>query len=327
MGKWTKYWLIYGAIFFAFILLCLIFREETWISILIQLGTLVLTVIAMLLVMFQNGDQLKQSTTSQLDSLKTTTQEQIIEMQKLTDRQVNSYQTEIEKLILVLQNSTEEQIQVLNQQTQKSIESAAEETEKITNNFKDSTDKQIKNFTDKTDETINALEEVAKVLLQMSDQNKTLIQESENNRLATQKLLEKKNEELYIIEYEKEQKSKRNRPLVSISLLKEDFIGLFPSVKAFVFNQGGIVQAVNIECVFYNENAHAIFYINSGAIRRRGSNKFKVCRFSQIKQFHSVQFKITTFDQEGKQYFGQTQTGVLFDTWTFIPLDEQYLLD
>lgn len=322
MNKWKKYWIIFGVALAVFITISTIFWNEDWDAIIIQIGALTFTLAAMLMIMVQNGEQIEESTNTQIGNLKETTNEQIKEMQRLSYDQIDSNKKEIKKLIETILETTNNHINELQKSTEKQIESSKEETVKLTAEFQSIVDKQIQNFTAKMDESISSLEEVSEVLLKMSDQNKELIKESEERKKIAEEHLLQKTNQIQKVEYEKLSAIERKRPIIYLSFIQEEHLLLFKRIWLYIYNDGGTAQSVKVTAQFFNNEYFINKYVNFRSVKRLGKHRVKIGKPKDFQHYNMIRFELIVHDADGRMYQGIYQDRIQESVWIPVSLIE-----
>jgi hypothetical protein len=118
--KWHALWFVYFTLLVLLPLLCVLFCFYN--AFLIQVGSLIFTGVAMLLVMLQNNEHISDTTKQQIEEMNKGTQEQIKSFQESTKELVQAFAKQCQEIVAQLKETTGILTKILEQNAKQSEE-------------------------------------------------------------------------------------------------------------------------------------------------------------------------------------------------------------
>lgn len=308
--KWEIIWLFYFLSLIFYLFCSYHYMETIW----LQTGIIIFTVIAMIVIMLQNIDQIRKSTFLQIQALKESTENQIQIYQKLTDDHINTIRKSTEEQIITIQNTSKNQ-----------IDNIKESTEAQINAINESTKKQIQTFAEQTKGIIDRLEKVAGVLATVSEQNAKQLQIEEEKK-------KQKEEELRMLKIEQERKirqdlneKERLKPKISIRIDTQSYYLFWNHFWIYFINNGGDSKNMKLKIKFLSSYNGIKKTINKRypQVNIDQQYKFDCGNIDKYRRFDLLKVSCSTRDVKDRRYFGKVKFWIDDSDWFEIELEEE----
>jgi|GEM_PF-6454193 hypothetical protein len=312
--KWLIYWGVLTIIAVLYVGVSIKYKDNPSCTVFIQTGGILLTLIAMFLIMLQTIDESNKSASNQIVSYQQESLKQIKAVSDATNTQIENFQ----KL-------TEKQIEAIQSESEKQINTYRDESEKQINHNRESTQKQIDAFVSQTNEITNRLEDVAELLMKISEQNVEMLEtEKELNKLEEIKW-QKRTEELEQHSVEKNMAINRIKPNLHFMLEEGSYIVVFTHLYLNLYNNGGDAKAITINIHFIN-SYHNTSTMLTSTCRHLDSLQRHSIRLGRAKNYNyydMVAIEILVKDVEQREYHANLKYNKVISTWCGIPLNER----
>lgn len=305
MGNyWKGLWITY----FIVLLIVIIYNCVNFSNSIILIATIVFTIIAMFLVMIQNNENIRKSTRIYIEALRESTKEQINTIQLSSNNQIEK-----------LQNINNKQIKTILSTTNKQVKVIKETSEKQITNMQDSTKNQILSYIEQCQGIISRLENVAEVLITMSEQNQEKLEierrKNEKEEENYRKLLMDNQQQLI----EKQDIIERIKPNIVIRIgIVRRFL-LFPNYKIYFFNTGGDGNNFKISIVardIISNNLTQPINQKFESINREQEISYWLGHVQLFNSYNDFIINISIRDKEDRLYVGNIIISKNNENWT-----------
>ena len=296
--KWKICWLFYFVYLVMFLCASYYLRDASW----IQIGILLLTVVAMILIMLKNNDHIRELTTKQID-----------EMNKGTREQIDSFRESMNSQIMAMEESTEKQIQAIQKASQDEIR-----------NIQDSTQKQIQTFVEQCQGIIAQQEKIAGVLVTMSKQYAQQLEEEKKKRkLEEGKIKMIKIEQQRKLQKEIEEKE-RMKPNIFVRITTQNYFLFWTHYWIYLINTGCDSKDMRVESIFFASATELGTKINIifKTISRDQQHSFDCGNVDNFRGYDSVKVRLSIRDVKERRYEGEVVFSKDDQEWYEIPLEE-----
>lgn len=358
-NKWTISWILLGIIFVVY---SAYIWENPTATAFIQIGYILITLIAMVLIMLHTfasandsaakqievfkEESLKQikaiadSTQLQIDHLKTGTKEQIEAFKTSTEKQISTIQTESEKQINAIQNSTKvqlaemqknnsEQITAIQNASEKQTNAIQTATEKQIENLQGSTEKQINSFVEQTNSIVDRLEKLSETMEDLTELNKEMLENEKELREIEQQKAKKREQELQNNYIDKIERVERIRPDIHFRTEVDTYMLVFNYIYVYLYNTGGDASSITINVSLKNSSTYETTrpvtktFFNVGRMRQ---TSFRYLRAKHYTNYDQVIIEASIRDVQHREYYGHWIFQRTDNVWLRIDANERNLL-
>ena len=311
--KWELIWTIYVIILAVYLYYCYISPND----LAIQMGIFLLTISAMIIIMFHNTEHQRKLTISHIKTLKESTDKQITEFQKLTRDQIDTVRDSTEKQIVAIQNASKTQIEKLQESTQKQIET-----------IKESTERQNEVFIEQFQGMSNQLEQIAVALTMKSEEE---AKERKKQMELEEERTRKEEERLRMLKAEQEQRAQeisnqieRIKPRIFVQIIQKSYVLFWEHYWLNFVNLGGDGSDMKITSSIFNSgtNLGARLDRRFEAINREQQQSFDCGNIENFRAFDVVRVNLSIRDGENRKYVGYVDFSKADGEWQEISLTE-----
>ena len=280
----------------------------------IQPGSLLLTVIAMILIMLQNNEHMQELTKKQIE-----------EMNKGTISQIHNFREAINNQIIAVRKSTEKQIQAIQMASKDEITNIQVSTQKQIEAIQDSTQKQIQAFVEQCQGIVAQLEHVVGVLATMSEQNTQKLKIEEERR-------RQKEEEIRMLKIEQQRKlqeelseKERLKPNIFVRLTTQSYFLFWTHYWIYLINTGGDSKDMRVESEFFASITGMGSKVSMwfGVIQREQQCSFDCGNIDNFRAYDLVKVRLSIRDSKERRYVGEVTFSKSDNEWHQIPLNEK----
>ncbi len=282
-NKWIQSWFVLVLIVIWYSFFLCYNQKESWFNSYMQIGYIIIFLIAMVLIMLQT----------------------FYEANKSASEQIAVYKEESLKQISAISLSTKTQIDQIRISTKEQIFAFQELTDKQISTLQSESEKQTKLFVQQIDEVTTRLENIVEQLMKLHNQNEEMLQTERELKTIEEDKRKREIENNFIATIEKNQEIERIKPAFHVLFnFGTEWYYLWEHLYFSLYNNGADAKAIIINITFNNSYTN---YSKTISQRLKGmqsltSEIFDIGRKMNFESFDKVIIEIIAHDKDHRQY-------------------------